>query len=102
MVNQINKRIGFRKKNQHEEISGSNPPPKILQAYCEAKQYGQLSQYDLLQQWNWVLFTFERDWGLNSNDGSFVNRPEVCSYTKYGRILTDYPFYHSVSLNADN
>ena len=36
-----NKRIGLRKKNQHEEISGSNPAPQILLTHCEAIQYGQ-------------------------------------------------------------
>ena len=40
-----------KKKLAHEVISGSNHPPQY-----RANQY---CQYNLLQQWKWVHFTFE-------------------------------------------
>ena len=45
------KELDYVRKSAPEVISGSNHPPEY-----PANQYG---QYDLLQQWKWVLFTFE-------------------------------------------
>ena len=45
------KELNYVRKSAQEVISGSNHPPQYW-----ANQYG---QYDLLQQWKWVLFTFE-------------------------------------------
>ena len=45
------KELDYVRKSAHEVISVSNHTPSY-----QANQYG---QYDLLQQWKWVLFTFE-------------------------------------------
>ena len=45
------KELDYVGKSVHEVICVSNHPP-----WYQANQYG---QYNLLQQWKWVLFTFE-------------------------------------------